>query len=111
MVSLFGRTVFAKEMTFDPSTTLVISDSVYGIRYTMYMYNVGLLIHGNGTNSVSKASLVSFFASCEGTWQAMNSTLTAMLSVDHTSIIVHTDTPTTYESRGLIARLTYWGWS
>jgi hypothetical protein len=34
-----------------------------------------LLIHGNDTKSVSKASLVSFPA-CEGTWRAMNSTLT-----------------------------------
>ena len=37
----------------------------------------------NDTNSVSKSSLVSFPA-CEGIWRAMNSTLTAVLSVGGT---------------------------
>ena len=38
-----------------------------------------ILIHGNDTKRVSNSSLVSFPV-CEGTWRAMSSTLTAVLS-------------------------------
>ena len=46
-----------------------------------------LLISGNGTKRVSTSLLVSFPA-LEGTWRAMNSTLTAMLSVGNTGMCI-----------------------